>query len=42
MAEALFSAPHAAPVHPVPERLQVTPALFESFATVAVTVAVCP
>jgi hypothetical protein len=36
------NAPHAAPVHPVPVSVHVTPAPFLSFATVAVNVAVFP
>jgi hypothetical protein len=36
------SAPHPEPVHPAPDRLHVTPALFESFATVAVNIAASP
>ncbi len=32
----LLNVPQAAPLHPVPKRLQVTPLLLESFATVAV------
>jgi hypothetical protein len=31
------SVPHVAPVHPIPETVQFTPAFFESFATVAVS-----
>ena len=34
--------PHPAPVHPVPVSVHVTPALFESFATVAVNVTAFP
>lgn len=34
--------PHAVPVHVVPDMLQVTPLLLESFATVAVNARVCP
>ncbi len=32
----LLNVPQAAPLHPVPERLQVTPLLLESFVKVAV------
>jgi len=38
----LVKVPQAAPVHAVPETLQVTPVLLESFATVAVKFTVCP
>jgi hypothetical protein len=34
--------PQAAPLHPVPETLQVTPLLLESLLTVAVKLTVCP
>jgi hypothetical protein len=34
--------PQTAPVHPVPDMLQVTPAPLESFATLAVKFSVCP
>ncbi|MGD0922782.1 MAG: hypothetical protein ABSA70_13595 [Terriglobia bacterium] len=42
VAVVLVKVPQAAPVHAVPETLQVTPLLLESFATVAVKFTVCP
>ncbi len=42
MVVVLLSVPHAAPAHPVPDIAQVTPLLFGSFETVAVTCCVPP
>ena len=42
LAVALVKLPHAAPVSPLAEALQVTPLLLESFWRVAVNFTVCP